>query len=67
MLPASELKHPVMMRLPKETDLKLTQLARLHGLRTGPFCVHVMQTIAECPTEKFHAAMAEFLREAGKR
>lgn len=67
MLPVSELKHCVMMRLPKETDLKLTQLARMQGLRTGPFAVHVMQTIAECPVEKFHAAMSEFLREAAKR
>jgi hypothetical protein len=67
MLPESELKRCVNMRLPKLTEINLSRLARTQGLRTGPFAVHVMQTIAECPPEKFHAAMSEFLREAGKR
>ena len=67
MLAEAELKHCVNMRLPKVTDLKLTRLAHSQGLRTGPFAVHVMQAIAECPPEKFHAAMSEFQREAAKR
>jgi len=67
MKPLATIKHNVMMRLPKETELALGELARTQGLRTGPFAVHVIQTIAQCPTEKFHSAMSEFLREAGKR
>lgn len=67
MLPESELKRCVNMRLPKLTELALGRLARAQGLRTGPFAVHVMQTIAQCPVEKFHAAMSEFQREAQKR
>jgi hypothetical protein len=67
MLPESELKRCVNMRLPKQTEIALYQLARAQGLRTGPFAVHIMQTIAKCPVEKFHAAMSEFQREAAKR
>lgn len=67
MLPLSEIKKCVMMRLPRDTEEKLYRLAKHQGLRTGPFAVHVMQTVSECPPEKFHAAMSEFLREAAKR
>jgi len=64
MEPLSTIKRCVMMRLPRETEMALRELARYQGLRTGPFAVHVMQTIAQCPVEKFHAAMSEFQREA---
>ena len=47
--------------------MRLSQLADAQGLRTGPFAVHVMQSIAQCPPENFHTAMAEFLRQASKR
>jgi hypothetical protein len=67
MEPFAQIKRCVMMRLRRETEMKLRQLARSQGLRTGPFAVHIMETISECPTEKFHAAMAEFLKEAGRR
>jgi len=56
-----------MLRLRKETAKKLDDIAFEQGLRTGPFCMHVMETIALCPPEKFHAAMAAFLDETKAR
>jgi hypothetical protein len=67
MKPLEQVKRCVMMRLRRETEDRLRQLAHNQGLRTGPFAVHVMETISQCPVDKFHAAMAEFSREAGKR
>jgi len=67
MEPLASIKHPVMMRVPRETHRKLHQLARAQGLREGPFATHIMQTIAECPPERFHAALAAFLEEATRR
>lgn len=67
MLPMSQIRYPVMMRLRKDTKAALEQLAREQGLKVGPFSVHVMETIAKCPPEKFHAALAEFLRESQRR
>jgi len=56
-----------MLRVRRETAMKLQQLAAEQGLRTGPFCVHAMETIATCPPEKFHAALAAFIDETKKR
>ena len=56
-----------MMRLRRETKDTLRLLAINQGLREGPFAVHVMESIAQCPPERFHAAMAAFLDEATKR
>lgn len=67
MLPVAQLRYPVMMRLRKETKTALEGLAREQGLKVGPFSVHVMETIAKCPPEKFHAALAEFIRESQRR
>jgi len=55
------------MRLKRETFDGVKTLAGGQGLRTGPFATHVMETIAKCPPEKFHAAMAAFLDEATRR
>jgi len=67
MLPLALLRKPVMMRLRKETAKKLDDIAFEQGLKLGPFCVHVMESICQCPPEKFHAALAAFLDEAKKR
>jgi hypothetical protein len=67
MLPAAQLRVPVMLRLKKDTAEKLDDLAYEQGLRTGPFAVHVMETISRCPPEKFHAALAAFLEESRRR
>jgi hypothetical protein len=67
MEPLATIKRSVMMRLPRDTEMNLQTLARSQGLRTGPFAVHVMQTIAQCPPENFHVAMAEFQRQASRR
>jgi hypothetical protein len=67
MLPLAQIRYPVMMRLRKETKETLEKLAREQGLRAGPFSTHVIETIAKCPPEKFHAALAEFIRESQRR
>ena len=56
-----------MLRLRRETFSKLLQLAREHGQRVGPFGVMVIETVASCPPEKLHAALAEFRDEANRR
>lgn len=65
--PLAMVRVPVMMRLRRETERALRDLAHAQGLRAGPFAVHIMETITQCPPEKFHAAMAEFAREAARR
>ncbi len=67
MQPIASIRYPVMMRLRRETKDALHQLARQQGLRDGPFAVHVMESVAQCPPERFHAAMAAFLDEATRR
>jgi len=67
MLPMSQIRYPVMMRLRKETKASLSELAREQGLKVGPFSVHVMETIAKCPPEKFHSALAAFFDESRRR
>jgi hypothetical protein len=56
-----------MLRVRRETALQIHQLAHCQGLRDGPFLAHVVESIALCPPEKFHAAMAEFLDESRRR
>lgn len=67
MLPMAQLKKPVMLRVRKVTFEKLDQIAFEQGLKTGPFCTHTLETIALCPPEKFHAALAAFLDESKRR
>lgn len=67
MLPHAKIRYPVMMRLKRETFDNVKELAGGQGLRTGPFAVHVMETIAQCPPARFHAAMAAFLDEAKRK
>lgn len=67
MKPLAQIRYPVMMRLRRDTVDKLRELAFQQGLRTGPFSVHVMETVCQCPPEKFHAALAAFLDEARRR
>ncbi len=56
-----------MMRLRRDTFSKLLLLGKQHGQRVGPFSVMLIETIAQCPPEKLHAALAEFSREAQRR
>jgi len=67
MQPLASIRYPVMMRLKRTTLDKLHDLAREQGLKKGPFSVHVMESISQCPPERFHAAMAAFLDEATRR
>lgn len=67
MLPLAQLKKSVMLRLRRDTHKKLSDVAFEQGLLTGPFITHVCETIAQCPPEKFHAALAAFLEETKKR
>ena len=67
MKPLEQVRVPVMMRLRRQTATQLRELGRQHGLRTGPFAVHLMETISQCPPEKLHAALAEFIRESQRR
>jgi hypothetical protein len=55
------------MRLRKDTKKALDDLAFEQGLRIGPFAVNVMETIAKCPPEKFHSALAAFFEESRRR
>jgi len=56
-----------MLRLRRETFSKLSALAHQHGQRVGPFGVMLMETIAQCPPDKLHAALAEFSDESRRR
>ncbi len=67
MKPLEEIRVPVMMRLRRATYSSLLQLGKQHGQRVGPFSVLIMETIAQCPQEKLHAALAEFSNEARRR
>jgi hypothetical protein len=67
MKPLAQVRYPVMLRLRKETFENMDNLAHAQGLKIGPFGVHVMETIAKCPPEKFHAALAAYLDEARRR
>ena len=55
MIPLANVRYPVMMRLRRDTLQKLNDLAFEQGLRTGPFSVHVMESICQCPPDRFHA------------
>jgi len=67
MKPLEQVRVPVMMRLRRETYSKLLQLGKQHGQRVGPFSVLIMETIAQCPESKLHAALAEFAKESQRR
>jgi len=67
MQPMESIRYPVMMRVRRITLDNLRALSKAQGLRPGPFSVHVIESIAQCPPERFHAAMAAFLDEATKR
>jgi len=67
MLPLAQIKKSIMLRIRRDTAHKLHLLAAEQGLRDGPFCTHVMETIVACPPEKFHAALAAFLDESRRR
>jgi len=56
-----------MVRLRRETYSNLLQLAHQHGQRVGPFTVMLVETMAQCPAEKLHAALAQFSDEARRR
>jgi len=67
MKPLEQVRKPVMLRLRRETFSKLSALAHQHGQRVGPFGVMLMETIAQCPPDKLHAALAEFSDESRRR
>jgi len=67
MKPYAEIRKPVMLRLRRDTFIKLDDLALAHGQRVGPFGVMVIETIAQCPPEKLHAALADFRDAANRR
>jgi hypothetical protein len=67
MQPLASIRYPIMMRVKRETMENLCTLARGQGLRVGPFSVHVMETISQCPPDRFHAAMAAFMDEINRR
>lgn len=60
-------KIQIVARIRKETAEPLSDLARAQGLKVGPFLAHVAEIVSKCPADKFHAATAEFQREALKR
>lgn len=61
------IKHPVMVRIRRDTHMALIHLSLEHGMKAGPFVAHVMESVALCPKEKFHAAMTAFLEESKRR
>jgi len=67
MIPLAKVKVQVVARIRTETADSLNKLAKSQGMKLGPFIGHVGETVAKCPPEKFHAAMAEFLRESERR
>lgn len=67
MKPLATIKKPVMVRVTREKYLELLALAHGQGLRVGPFSTHVLETIASCPADHFHEAMAAFLSLSRRR
>jgi len=64
MKPLESVLKPVMVRVRRDTYLTLLELAHNQGLRVSPFLSHVCETLASCPPNKFHAAMAQFQHES---
>lgn len=67
MQPLANVKVKVSSRVSRDAMTPLVALARSQGMKPGPFLAHVAESVSKCPAEKFHAAMAEFLRESAKR
>lgn len=64
-LPKSKVQ--IVARVRQETVEPLAALAKAQGLKVGPFLAHLAEVAARCPHDKFHAATAEFLKEAQRR
>jgi hypothetical protein len=62
--PLAALKKQIVVRVRRDTVNPLTDLAFGLGMKPGPFLAHVAESISECKPERFHAAMAEFRKEA---
>lgn len=67
MQPLASVKVKVSARVSRNAMTPLVQLARSQGMKPGPFLAHVAEWISKCPGEKYHAAAAEFQREASRR
>jgi len=67
MEPLATIKVQIVSRVRRDTVKPLSDLAFAQGMKTGPFLAHVAESVAKCPPDKFHAAIAEFLKEAGRR
>jgi len=67
MIQLPKTKVQIVSRIRNETIQPLSELAKAQGLKVGPFLAHVAEIVAKCPHDKFHAATAEFLREAQRR
>ena len=67
MISIPKTKVQIVSRVRQETAGPLSELAKAHGLKVGPFLAHLAEIAAKCPHDKFHAATAEFLREAQRR
>lgn len=67
MEPLAEIRKQIVARVRRDTAKPLSDLAFALGMKSGPFVAHVLETIAVCPPEKFHSAMAEFRKEAVRR
>lgn len=67
MQPLATIKVKVSARVSRDAMTPLVKLSHSQGMKPGPFLAHVSEWVSKCPPEKYHAATAEFLREAERR
>lgn len=67
MIPFAVQRVQIVARVRRDTAKPLSDLAFALGMKTGPFLAHVAEALAVCPPDKFHAAIAEFRKEAARR
>jgi len=67
MIPLAAVKVQIVARVRRDTFQPLADLSQSLNMKPGPFLAHVAETLAVCPADKFHAAMAEFRKEASRR
>lgn len=67
MKPLEQVRRQITARVRRETYLKLVSLGREKGMRVGPMTATVLETVSECPPDRFWQALSAFQDEAKAR
>ena len=65
--PLAAVTIPMRLRMPRETALRLTNLARGVNAKPGALAVQVLAVVADCPPRDLYRALAIFQKAAGRR